>query len=223
MNADGTFDTEATDSLQQELLHLRHSSTFMGTIKMFWLSQFVRYITRPRPWFVDSLKNIATARLRRITCEPSCSNVAVDSIEKPFASVHVRYGSKILEQSYKPLQNYMNFLTKKAKYVKKAFLSTETEWVIQALAESYPDFEFYYLEYDRIEQIDLGVIDETINYPMELVLSFANLYVAIEATVFVGSLTSSWCMLINQLERTRGDGGTDYWSVDVGSQFTTCF
>lgn len=195
----------------------------MGKIKVFWLSQFVRYITRPRPWFVETLKSIARTRLRRIICEPLCRNVAVDSIEKPFASMHVRYGSKILEQPQKPLQNYMNFLTKKAKHVKKVFLSTETEWVIQDLAKSYPEVEFYYLEYNRIEHMDLRVIEDSVDYPMELMLSFANLYIAIEATVFVGSLTSSWCMLINQLERTRGDGGTDYWSVDVGSQYTTCF
>jgi hypothetical protein len=33
------------------------------------------------------------------------------------------------------------------------------------------------------------------------------------------------CVLsqIMQLERTRGDGGYDYYSVDKGSAFTSCF
>ena len=31
---------------------------------------------------------------------------------------------------------------------------------------------------------------------------------------FVGSETSNWCRLIREMERTRGDGGVEYYSVD---------
>ena len=81
-------------------------------------------------------------------------------------------------------------------------------------------------------------------------MSLANLYVAVEvgslflvsscscilcsgithpthtlskADGFVGSLSSNWCAMIMHLERTRGDGGFDYHSVDIGSAFTSCF
>ena len=57
----------------------------------------------------------------------------------------------------------------------------------------------------------------------EFMYSFANLYVASEADAFIGTLTSNWCAMIHQLERTRGDGGSDYYSMDAGSAFTGCF
>jgi hypothetical protein len=70
-------------------------------------------------------------------------------------------------------------------------------------------------------------INKTDNYMdtfvSEFLYSMANLYVAIEADGFVGTLTSNWCTMIHHLERTRGDGGYEYFSMDYGSAFTTCF
>ena len=52
----------------------------------------------------------------------------------------------------------------------------------------------------------------------------ANLAVSVDgADGFVCTLSSSWCSLTLMLERTRGDGGYDFQSVDSGSQYTTCF
>ena len=221
------------------LIELWHSRAFMGTIKVFWLSQFIRYIMRPQKWFSETLKRVTQTRLRRLSCNAAndidfktcdysnstscCQTIAVNSISKPFVSLHVRYGTKIIEQPSQPLDKYMKFLTTKVKHIKDVYLSTETESVIQTLAEEYPEYSFYYLHYDRVQDLNLGVVDPSIDYVQEFLLSFTNLYIAIEATAFVGSLTSSWCVLIHQLERTRGDGGADYWSVDIGSQYTSCF
>ena len=58
---------------------------------------------------------------------------------------------------------------------------------------------------------------------MEFIASFANLIISIQSDAFIGSLTSNWCRLIHELERTRGDAGTDYFSVDTGSQFSRCY
>ena len=64
----------------------------------------------------------------------------------------------------------------------------------------------------------------TTDYIYELIYSFANLYIAADgADAFVGSLSSSWCSMMNVLQRTRGDGGVDYLSADHGSKFTSCF
>jgi hypothetical protein len=91
----------------------------------------------------------------------------------------------------------------------------------------YPEYRFHFLRYSRYEYLDLGL-----KYPKEylrtdfvreMVLSLANLFVATEAQGFVGSLSSNWCAMIMHLERTRGDGGFDYLSVDTGSAFTSCF
>ena len=50
-------------------------------------------------------------------------------------------------------------------------------------------------------------------------LSMANLYIATEAEFFVGPLSSSWCATVNYMQRTRGDAGTDYHSVDMVSSY----
>lgn len=60
-------------------------------------------------------------------------------------------------------------------------------------------------------------------FVMELLMSLANLYVASEATGFVGTWTSNWCTVIAKLARSRGDGGYEYFGVDRGSFFTECF
>lgn len=57
----------------------------------------------------------------------------------------------------------------------------------------------------------------------ELVMSLANLYVAVEADGWVGTLTSNWCSMTAKLVRSRGDGGGEYHSVDRGSFYTNCF
>ena len=144
-------------------------------------------------------------------------------IPRPYASLHIRYGNKIIEQKLQPLQKYMNYVRKRAPHVRNIFVSTETESVINDLAYYYPYYKFYYIDYQRTQRLQLSQIDLEFDYSHEFVYSFVNLYVAIEADFFVGSLSSSWCNLIHQMERTRGDGGQDYLSVDLGSQYSVCF
>jgi hypothetical protein len=76
-----------------------------------------------------------------------------------------------------------------------------------------------YLYLDVSERGDFTYQD----YVSEFIYSMANLYVSVEAQGFVGTLTSNWCALIEHLERTRGDGGAEYYSVDRGSAHTVCF
>ena len=83
------------------------------------------------------------------------------------------------------------------------------------------------LRYQRVQFLDLGLQFPEhhlrTDFVGELLFSLANLFVAVEASGFVGTLSSNWCAMILHLERTRGDGGYDYLSLDKGSAFTTCF
>ena len=147
------------------------------------------------------------------------------SIPGPYVSLHVRFGNKVAEQELKPLENYMNMIAKKYPLVNNIFVSTETEDIIAVLVEAYPMYRFYFLDYTRTEtlKLDHNMKDPTMDYAYEMLFSLANLYVAVEAYGFVGTLTSNWCYLIMELERTRGDGGSDYNSVDLGSSMSVCF
>ncbi len=169
------------------------------------MAQLVRYIVRPR-------------RHTDLAVRAFLSNHFNCHIERPFASMHVRYGDKIKREAVaQPLQKYMAMLETKAPHIKTVFVSTETAAVIANLTRDYKNTTFQYIDYERLESGGPGnAVPER-----EFIASLANLYVSIHADFFVGSLSSNWCRLIHELERTRGDAGHDYWSVDV-SQFSTC-
>lgn len=96
----------------------------------------------------------------------------------------------------------------------------------------YPEYRFHFLRYNRITILNVHADtpeQEAFaglpggSFVDEFMFSMANLYVASEADGFVGTLSSNWCMMIHHLERTRGDGGYDYFSMDDGTAFTLCF
>ena len=141
------------------------------------------------------------------------------TIVKPFASIHIRYGDKSSEAPRQPLSKYMSILTTKRPDIKNVFVSTETESVLSELRKNYPSHNFQFFKYHRIESSKSW---QTSDKQGEFTISIINLLVALQADVFVGSLTSNWCRLIHELERTRGDAGVDYLTVD-SSQFAKCF
>lgn len=172
------------------------------------MAQLVRYLLRPQPWFQ-----------RKIELFIEKQNLPL--LMRPFASMHVRYGDKVSEAPRMPLASYMDILRTHRPDVRTVFLSTETASVISELIRSYPDYSFKSFNYSRIETTVAGIRGAVANNN-EFIASFANLVVAIQANFFVGSLSSNWCRLIHELERTRGDGGFEYLSVD-GSQYSRCF
>eukprot|EP00602_Paraphysomonas_sp_CaronLab_P012717 CAMPEP_0185038096 /NCGR_PEP_ID=MMETSP1103-20130426/33322_1 /TAXON_ID=36769 /ORGANISM="Paraphysomonas bandaiensis, Strain Caron Lab Isolate" /LENGTH=844 /DNA_ID=CAMNT_0027576369 /DNA_START=241 /DNA_END=2776 /DNA_ORIENTATION=+ len=187
---------------------------FMGIQKMPWMAQMARYILRPRRWFSEYLKEAVRGRIA-----PSPSSFP----PHPFASMHVRYGEKAIEVSPVPLKQYMHILSTKAPHIRHVFVSTETVDVIRNLTRDYPQYSFHYLQQTRHEAIHTVKSIDHVDFFQDFVLSMANLYVSIQADFFVGTLSSSWCAAINYMERTRGDAGHDYHSVDRGSSYPVCF
>jgi hypothetical protein len=103
--------------------HLRYFSSFLGKTKLPWLAQMLRYLLRPQVWFAQHLQEVAHQSL-------SSPN---KTIPKPFASLHVRYGEKVLEVGLIPLSNYMEVVSRKSPHIRHIFVSTETESVIHNL------------------------------------------------------------------------------------------
>lgn len=191
---------------------LHAKDAFIGS-ELPLMAQAVRYLLRPLPWFMEEITRFLQ------------SHFAAASLQRPFASLHVRYGDKQAEAPRKSLQAYMQMLQARRPDIRHVFLSTETSQVITTLRRDYPTYTFHALAYDRIESTDptaLRAAGQPHRAQNEFVAAFANLVVSVQADAFVGSLTSNWCRLINELQRTRGDGGRDYWTVD-GSQFARCF
>ena len=151
---------------------------------------------------------------------------AIEAIPRPFASIHVRYGDKEIEQEPEkyPVKKFIGVLRGKYPHIRNVFVSTESAWVLPRLIRDNPDLRFYFIDYHRIEKLEVYRRRAEVDYAQEMVFSMANLWVAAEADAFIGTLTSNWCQMILGLERTRGDGGFDYQTVDgTGSSFTACF
>lgn len=47
----------------QETFDMIHFGSMLTTIKLPWISQFLRYFFKPKPWFKLLLKNIAMSML----------------------------------------------------------------------------------------------------------------------------------------------------------------
>jgi len=165
------------------------------------VGMLVRYLLRPQPWFRDRLRSFLSSR---------------PFLARPFASLHVRLGDKHREAPPTPLSGYMRLLRRRCRGLQRAFVSTETAAVLTELKASYPDHIFQHFNYTRIEsRTDFTPVPE-------FAASFANLQVALTADCFVGSDSSNWCRLIDELQSTRPSGAAAYHSVD-DTQYEICF
>jgi hypothetical protein len=220
-----------TDAHRKQFVNM---NAYLSSIKLPWISQFMRYFIRPRPWLVEAIREIVMSSM--VSPAPPSNksegddavNKAVTTFPEHFLSMHVRHGMKMIEVDLVSPTRYMNFIKSKFPLIKDVFVSTETEYIIHELTRLYPDYRFHFLHYDRVQILNVraGKHDNNAtmtDYVSEMLYSMANLYVAVEADGFVGTLSSSWCLAIEYLERTRGDGGLDYYSMDRGSAFSSCF
>jgi hypothetical protein len=150
------------ENLDPETKPLHFFEAFLGSNKETWTSIFIRYVLRPRKWFQEALQQVisqslvvidtpligkeeATAAIPTTEREEKDQHevemdrninvsVPVAASPKPFLSLHVRYGSKVIETQLQPLSKYMTLVKKKASHIKDIFVSTETERVIHSLA-----------------------------------------------------------------------------------------
>lgn len=106
----------------------KHFKSFKSSMKLTWVPNILRYLMRPKPWFVDLLKETISATLY------SPNNTSMSKLSDfSFISLHVRYGMKVAEEALEPLGKYMAVAKKKLPHLKKVFLSTESEFVISTL------------------------------------------------------------------------------------------
>ncbi len=215
---------------EQPDMDLLHATAFMAPIKLTYVSIFLRFLMRPRPWFADLISDVVQLSMYSPLEKEHQEKLALSllpSVHFPrhFVSLHVRFGMKSAEVALHPLARYMSVLQRKLPWARDVFVSTETESVIHTLVREYPDLRFHYLRYHRLEYLNLNSSSSGngTDFVSEFVMSMANLFVSSQAGGFVGTLSSNWCTCIHHLERSRGDGGYDYLSVDSGSAFTSCF
>ena len=93
---------------------------------------------------------------------------------------------------------------------------------MQALRLNFKEYNFFSMIQPRIGSRSPLHLSQS-ERETEFLYSFANLLVSVQADYFVGTLSSNWCRLVNELQRTRGDEGRTYHSVDVSAENYKCF
>ena len=118
--------------LEPDTKNMTNMVAFMERVKLPWMAQMIRYILRPRIWFSRYIQQVVKTR---IYCNTNGTiRNTYGSIPHPYASLHVRYGEKVLETESVPLDKYMRVLKRKASHIKNIFVSTETERILEELA-----------------------------------------------------------------------------------------
>lgn len=97
-----------------------------------------------------------------------------------------------------------------------------SDLLVTSLDRTFADFELHFLVFNHTKQ--------TTGYPKKhtdtaghiiepLLTQMADVSVAVEADFFLGHLKSPEAEVVNMLQRSRGDGGVDFHSVDAGSSW----
>eukprot|EP00667_Euglena_gracilis_P004623 EG_transcript_4648 len=166
----------------------------------------LRYLLRPRPFFAMHLQDLLDGQRGLMEwLRPPL----------PFTAVHIRYGDKGVEAAVQPLHVYATLLGQQN--VTRAFISTETEAVLRQFPLLCERCSMFNLSYARKGKDLLGA-----DPVAELAWSFANLLVSLKATAFVGTRSSNWCRLMEELAATSGWPDRPYFSLDTG-HWPICF
>jgi hypothetical protein len=174
----------------------RHKGLF------WWRAQVTKFLFRPRPSLLRYADN-----MRRETFPNG-------TIPHPLISLHIRHGDKAKEAGLIPVSAYMKMIEDaqlKEKYgARSIFLSTEDpESVDDLLREYNATWDIYYTKVPRFNLSPLGSM-ERIGPERETLISFSQLLLAVEADFFVGTRSSNWCRLIDELRKVNGKARTSY-------------
>jgi hypothetical protein len=190
-------------SVPLQLHGLLHSSPIDWSKRHYWWrAQSVAYIVRPN---VHTLAEIAVRKRRVFTGQ---------SIAPGTVSVHVRHGDKWVES---PLIQDEVYLARAREVVgrgkggrtisvppRRLFLSTEDPATVEFFSRQ-PDWLVQYTKVPRkpdpAKSTMTYVMNEIGGYE-EMLNSLVNLDLALECDAFVGTLSSNWCRLIDEMRAT---------------------
>jgi len=96
---------------------------------------------------------------------------------------------------------------------RSVFLSTEDESAVTELVRKWnSSYDFYFTKVPRYNTSPWQSIELIGGPDQELQVSLAQLFLAVECDFFVGTRTSNWCRLIDELRKVNGKARTAYLS-----------
>ncbi len=91
------------------------------------------------------------------------------------------------------------------------FVSTEDPLVISELHTYEPEYRFYFTNVTRLN-LSPSESSAHLGRMQEFLISWTQLYLAVQCDVFVGTRSSNWCRLIDELRKVNGKASTPYLS-----------
>jgi len=172
----------------------------------WWRAQASKYLTRPSQNTIDIV-----AREQRKVFPPD------GVIPHPIVSMHVRHGDKYAETAEKPFSEYMKIFQEFAARhnIVHVYLGTEDPAVIEEALNNYTQYKFYYIDTQTTRNNKSPMDTVQINGGADLMnVSLSNLYIQIQGDVFMGTRSSNWCRLIDEVRKTNGKGRVPYLSPE---------
>jgi len=160
----------------------------------WWRAQTSKYLSRPSQFVLDIV-----AEEQRKAFPPD------GIIPHPMISIFVRHGDKWKESKLLPFSEYMNTVNAIANQhnIVHIYLGTEDPTVIEEAKNNYSQYTFHYIETKRYNGGPLEIVD--INGGADLMrVSLADLFIQIQGDVFIGTRSSNWCRLIDELRKANG-------------------
>lgn len=213
--SDGSF-CRLSAPANPELALQRYSSKH----SIWWTAQLVKYITRPRPWV---LRDIVVPR--QISAFPDTRGRP----PHPFAAMFIRSGDKHTEVKPQPIQAYFDELAPVAKKlgIRHVYVSSDDSEVIEFVSGNYSrQYDIHYVHEDRPPGgLSMENVVEWANTKkMERVVqhALADLFITAQADVHVGTLSSNWCRIHDELRRTNGRGRLPYVTPERKLYYGAC-
>ena len=172
----------------------------------WWMSQSIRYLLRTmQPWFIEKYHHWV-----RVTFP--------DGIPKKIIGIHVRHGDKYKEMRLLSFSKYMSIaedLRRKDPELTSIFLSTEDPSVIKEASEySINVWKFYFTNNIRSNEGSPREYALLIGTSLLGEISFVNLFIQEQCSHWIGTDSSNWNRLINELRLTSGKYNNTYVQIN---------
>lgn len=123
-------------------------------------------------------------------------------------SIHVRHGDKGKEAALTPDEMYLQLapllLDKSETLRKTIFLSTEDSQTVEYFTKA-KGWNTFFVEVDRFTEHSISPLQhaDKIGRSGEFLNSMLNLQLALECDAWIGTMSSNWCRLIDELRSTQ--------------------
>jgi hypothetical protein len=195
------------------------STAFNGKPNSWWMTHATMYLIRPNNrtldvtcWYWSCMPNRGFGLLSRHHHQ--------QQQQQPSASIFVRSGDKWKEAHLRTAQEHFDAL--KA-FVRanptlrpgSVYFGTDDALVLSDVARRYSaDYNLTWIGYHR--DVKGLSFEETITRAFspkiewQVLVSLADLYISSLADIFVGTLSSNWCRLVDELRKVHGKAGIPY-------------